>query len=75
MVGANVERNTFEFVTTGNEHIRGTIAPSIRDSVFSIPQTSEAVVEMRIGQDTMTRAEKILYTLIDIKSIIPGPGT
>lgn len=74
LVGANVERNTFEFVTTGNEHIRGTIAPSIRDSVFSIPQTAEAVVEMRIGQDTMTRAEKILYTLIDIKPIISGPG-
>lgn len=72
LVGVNVERNTFEFVTTGNEHIRGKIAASIRDSVFSIPQTSEAVVEMRIGQDTMTRAEKILYTLIDVKPIVPG---
>lgn len=72
LVGVNVERNTFEFVTTGNEHIRGKIAASIRDSVFSIPQTAEAVVEMRIGQDTMTRAEKILYTLVDIKAIVPG---
>ena len=71
LVGANVERNTFEFVTTGDEHIRGKIAPSIRDSVFSIPQTAEAIVEMRIGQDTMSRAEKILYTLIDIKPIVP----
>lgn len=74
LVGANVERNTFEFVITGNEHIRGAIAPSIRDSVFSIPQTAEAVVEMRIGQDTMTRAEKVLYTLIDIKPIVSGQG-
>lgn len=74
LVGANVERNTFEFVTTGNEHIRGTIAPCIRDSVFSIPQTAEAVVEMRIGQDTVTRVEKILYTLIDLKPIVPGQG-
>ena len=72
LVGVNVERNTFEFVTTGNEHLRGKIAASIRDSVFSIPQTAEAVVEMRIGQDTMTRAEKILYTLIDVRSIVPG---
>ena len=72
LVGVNVERNTFEFVTTGNEHIRGKIAASIRDSVFSIPQTAEAVVEMRIGQDTMTRSEKILYTLIDVKPIIPS---
>lgn len=71
LVGANVERNTFEFVTTGDEHIRGKIAPSIRDSVFSIPQTAEAVVEMQIGQDTMTRAEKILYTLVEIKPIVP----
>lgn len=74
LVGVNVERNTFEFVTTGNEHIRGKIAASIRDSVFSVPQTAEAVVEMRIGQDTMTRAEKILYTLVDIKAIVPGQG-
>ena len=74
LVGVNVERNTFEFVTTGNEHIRGKIADSICDSVFSIPQTAEAVVEMRIGQDTMTRAEKILYTLVDIKTIVPGQG-
>lgn len=72
LVGANVERNTFEFVTTGDEHIRGKIAPSICDSVFSVPQTAEAVVEMRIGHDTMSRAEKILYTLIDIKPIVPG---
>ena len=72
LVGVNVERNTFEFVTTDNEHIRGKIAASICDSVFSIPQTAEAVVEMRIGQDTMTRAEKILYTLVDIKAIVPG---
>ena len=74
LVGANVERNTFEFVTTGSEHIRGAIASCIRDSVFSIPQTAEAVVEMRIGQDTVTRAEKILYTLIDLKPIVPGQG-
>lgn len=74
LVGVNVERNTFEFVTTDNEHIRGKIAASICDSVFSIPQTAEAVVEMRIGQDTMTRAEKILYTLVDIKAIVPGQG-
>ena len=72
LVGVNVERNTFEFVTTGNEHIRGKIAASIRDSVFSIPQTAEAVVEMRIGQYTITRSEKILYTLIDVKPIIPS---
>lgn len=72
LVGVNVERNSFEFVTTSNEHIRGKIAPAICDSVFSIPQTSEVVVEMRIGQDTMTRVEKILYTLIDIKPIVPS---
>lgn len=71
LVGANVDRGTFEFVTTANEHIRGKIAASIQDSVFSIPQQAEAVMEMRIGQDTMTRVEKILYTLVDIKPIVP----
>lgn len=71
LVGANVDRSTFEFVTTEKEHIRGKIDSSIRDSVFSIPQTAEAVLEMRIGQDTVTRVEKILYTLVDIKPIVP----
>ena len=71
LVGANVARNTFDFETTGNEHIRGTIAPALRDSTFSVPQTVEISVEMRIGQDTMTRAEKIMYTLVDIKEIVP----
>lgn len=71
LVGANVDRNNFEFVTIGDEHIRGTIAPSIRGREFTVPRTAEAIVEMRIGGDTMMRTEKVLYTLIDIKPIVP----
>lgn len=72
LVGANVERNTFEFVITDNEHIRGTIAPSIQGSVFSVPQTAEVVVEMRIGKDKTTSVEKIMYTLMEVRTITIG---
>lgn len=71
LVGINVQRHTFEFITTGEEHIRGKISLEISEDVFSVPQMSEAVIEMRIGQDKMTRAEKILYTLVDVKPMVP----
>lgn len=69
LVGVNVERNTFEFVTVGNEHIRGAIADSLVGRGFSVPDTVEVEVEMKIEQDTMARTEKILYKLVDIKTI------
>ena len=71
LVGANVERCSFEFITTGDENIKGQIAPALSSSVFSVPQSVEADIEIRIGADAMTREEKLLYTLTAIRPIVP----
>lgn len=70
LVGANVERCSFEFITTEDENIRGSIAPALSSSVFSVPQIVEADIEIRIGADSMTREEKLLYTLTSITPIV-----
>ena len=75
LVGANVERCSFEFITTDNEKIKGEIATSLISSVFSIPQSVEADFEIRIGTDSMTREEKLLYTLIAIKPTVIAEDT
>ena len=69
LVGANVERCSFEFITTDKENIKGQIASALIDSVFSVPKKVEADLEIRIGIDSMTREEKLIYTLIAIKPI------
>lgn len=71
LVGANVERCSFEFITVSDESIKGQIAPAISNSVFSVPQNVEADIEIRIGSDSVTREEKLLYTLTAIRPIAP----
>lgn len=71
LVGANVERCSFEFITTSDENIKGQIAPALSSSVFSVPQSVEADIEIRIGADSMTREEKLLYTLTAIRPVMP----
>ena len=70
LVGANVERCSFEFITTDNENIKGQIASALSSNVFSVPQNVEADLEIRIGTDSMTREEKLLYTLTAIRPIV-----
>lgn len=64
MVGINVERNTFEFISTDNESIKGVLSASISGDVFSVPQTVEAKIEITVGTDSMTKEERLLYTLL-----------
>lgn len=70
LVGANVERCSFEFITTDNENIKGQIASALSSNIFSVPQNVEADLEIRIGTDSMTREEKLLYTLTAIRPIV-----
>ena len=75
LVGANVERCSFEFITTDKEKIKGEIAASLISSVFSVPQSVEADFEIRIGTDSMTREEKLLYTLTAIRPTVIAEDT
>lgn len=75
LVGANVERCSFEFITVSNESIKGQLTPALSSSVFSVPQSVEADIEIRIGSDYMTREEKLLYTLTAIRPIVPQSET
>lgn len=75
LVGANVERCSFEFITVSNESIKGQLTPALSSSVFSVPQSVEADIEIRIGSDSMTREEKLLYTLTAIRPIVPQSET
>lgn len=70
LVGINVERGTFEFISTGKETIKGHLAKSIQGKTFSVPQTVEANVEIRVGTDSVTQEEKLIYTLMAIHSIV-----
>lgn len=72
LVGINVNNNTFELLTTEKDRIRGTISGSICGQQFSVPNTVEAIIEMRVGQDSMTGEEKIIYTLIQLNEIVPS---
>lgn len=71
LVGINVERNTFEFITTDNENIKGILSNPIKGETFSIPQTVEANIEIRVGTDSVTKEEKLVYTLLGITPIVP----
>lgn len=70
LVGINVNNNTFELLTTEKDRIRGTISSGICGQQFSVPNTVEAIIEMRVGQDSMTGEEKIIYTLIQLNEIV-----
>lgn len=72
LVGINVERNTFEFISTDNESIKGVLSTSISRDVFSVPQTVEAKIEITVGTDSMTKEERLLYTLLDIEPLVPN---
>ena len=70
LVGANVERNSFEFISADGENIKGVIAPEIRGNTFSIPEYVEIVVEVKVGTDSFTKEEKLVYTLQTIKPFV-----
>lgn len=70
LVGANIERGSFEFITIDNEKLKGQIASALICNVFSVPQDIEADFEIRIGSDSITREEKLLYTLTAMRPII-----
>ena len=67
LVGANVERNSFEFISSEGENIKGVIAPEIRGNTFSVPQYVEIIVEVKVGTDSFTNEEKLVYTLQSIQ--------
>lgn len=71
LVGINVERDTFEFISTNHENIKGTLATPIKGKIFSVPESIEAEIEIRVGTDSVTREEKLLYTLLSIAPIVP----
>lgn len=62
------DKGTFEFVSTANERIRGKLAPNFKDSVFSVPSTVEAVIEVKTGKDDFGE-EKYVYQLLEIHQI------
>lgn len=69
LVGVNVERNTFEFISVDKERIKGSITASLCDNTFFVPQAVEVQVEIRVGVDSVTRDEKLIYQLIGISPI------
>ena len=70
IVGINVENDTFMFITTDKERIRGNLSDAIKGTVFAVPQVVEANVEIRIGTDSFTQEEKLVYTLMSISPIV-----
>lgn len=75
LVGANVEHCSFEFITAEKENIKGQIASALIGSVFSVPKKVEADLEIRVGMDSMTREEKLIYTLTAIRPIEVPKGS
>lgn len=69
IVGINVKNDTFEFITTDKERIRGNLSNELKGNVFAVPQVVEANVEIRIGTDSFTQEEKLVYALISINEI------
>lgn len=47
-----------------------TCAASLCDNTFSVPQSVEIQVEIRVGVDSVTRDEKLIYQLIGMSPII-----
>ena len=72
LVGANVERDTFEFISTDGESIKGVISSELQENIFSVPQVVEAEFTISIGTDTITKDEKLVYRLIRISPIVEG---
>ena len=74
LVGINVERCTFEFITTESENIKGVLSNEISGEVFSIPQVGEAMLEISVGTDSMSKEEKLVYKLIAFEPIVNEEG-
>lgn len=70
IVGVNVENDTFVFISTEKEKIRGTLSDAMKGSVFAVPQVVEASLEIRVGTDSFTQEEKLEYTLMSIMPIV-----
>lgn len=70
LVGINVERDTFEFITGDEENIKGILSEDLRGKTFSVPKMVEASFEISVGADSLTREEKLVYKLMSIKDFI-----
>ena len=70
IVGINVANDTFTFITTDKEKIRGNLSDTMKGNVFEVPQVVEANLEIRVGTDSFTQEEKLLYTLMSIKPLV-----
>lgn len=64
-----VKLYSFEFIAAENENIKGQIALALSSIIFSVPSIKEDF-EIRISADSMTREEKLLYTLTAINPIV-----
>ena len=70
LVGVNVERGTFEFISTDKESIKGIVSPELQGNHFTIPQAIEAKFLITIGTDSFTKEEKLIYKLIGLSPIV-----
>lgn len=69
LVGINADRGTFEFVTVSDDRIHGTLSPQLMDTKYIVRQQAKIVVEEKIGIDSLTKNEKILFTMIQFEPI------
>lgn len=70
IVGIDVENDRFRFVSVEKDDIRGALSDAMKGIVFKVPQEVEANVEIRVGTDSFTQEEKLVYTLMSIKPLI-----
>lgn len=70
IVAVDTVRDTFAFISANDERIRGNLSEAMKGSVFAVPQVVEADVEIRIGTDSFTQEEKLVYTLLRIRPIV-----
>mgnify|MGYP001213392364 CR=1 FL=1 len=74
LIGINVDKQTFDFISTDDEKIHGYIAPELGGNVYSVPQVVEITLEEKIDVDSVTHEEKIINKLISIKPIVKENG-
>jgi hypothetical protein len=70
LVGINVERGTFEFISTEKESIKGMVSSELQESTFSIPQEVQAAFIITVGTDSLTKEEKLVYKLTGLSPIV-----
>ncbi|WP_135554571.1 DUF6575 domain-containing protein [Paenibacillus cymbidii] len=66
LVGVNVERNKFNLITAGEEHIHGKISEQLKNTKYTVPLEVKAILKENVEINVLTGKEITVYTLVDI---------